>query len=113
MLQEKSKMENKAQGGALDSSADAQKIGVEFSDSPKRSEESEEDSSDSDGDDEEATQEQPRLLRRSVRVKLPLTRYDWDDDHVSFALVTEIGEPDSYREAIKADDYGKWITTTK
>ena len=42
---------------------------------------------------------------------MPPTRYGWDDDHVSFALVTEIGEPDSYREAIDADDHGKWITT--
>ena len=37
MLREKPKMENKAQGGASDSStADTQKKGVEFSDSPKR-----------------------------------------------------------------------------
>jgi len=49
-------------------------------------------------------------LRRSVRVMLPLTRYSWDDDHVSFTLVTKIGEHDSYRKAIEADDHGKWIT---
>ena len=41
---------------------------------------------------------------------LPI-RNGWDDDHVSFALVTESSEPDSYREAIKADDHDKWITT--
>jgi len=34
--------------------------------------------------------------------------YDWEDNHVSFALVTEIGDPNSYRETIEAD--GKWIT---
>jgi len=37
------------------------------------------------------------------------TRYGWEDDHVSFALVKEIGEPDSYRKAIEADDHDKWI----
>jgi len=41
---------------------------------------------------------------------VPPTRYGWDDDHVSFALVIETGEPDSYREAIEADDHSKWIT---
>ena len=41
---------------------------------------------------------------------MPLIRYDWDEDHVSFALVIETGEPDSYREAIEADDHDKWIT---
>ena len=38
------------------------------------------------------------------------TRYGRDDDHVSFALVTEPGEPDNYREVIEADDHSKWIT---
>jgi len=41
---------------------------------------------------------------------VPPTRYGWDDDHVSFALVTETGVPDNYREAIEADDHSKWIT---
>ena len=41
---------------------------------------------------------------------MPPTRYGWDDDHVSFALVTETGVPDNYREAIEADDHSKWIT---
>ena len=41
---------------------------------------------------------------------MPPIRYEWEDDHVSFALVTEIGDPDSYREAIEADDHDKWIT---
>jgi len=49
-------------------------------------------------------------LRRSVRVTVPPIRYGWDDDHVSFALVTKTGELDSYREAIEADDHSKWIT---
>ena len=69
------------------------------------------DSSDSDGDEQEVTQEQPRLLRQSVRVTVPPTKYDWEDDHVSFALVKEIGEPDSYRKAIEADDHDRWIIT--
>ena len=91
-------MENKAQSGVSDSSADTQKKRVEFSESPKRPEGSKEDSSDSDRDDQDATQEQPRPLRRSVRVTMPPTRYDWDENHVSFALVTEIGEPDVTRK---------------
>jgi len=36
---------------------------------------SEENSSDSDGEEQEATQEQPRPLRWSVRVKVPPIRY--------------------------------------
>jgi len=110
MLQKKSETEDKAQGEGSDSSADTQEKKVEFSESPKRSEGSEEDSLDSDGDEQEATQEQPRPLRRSVRVTMPPTRYGWEDDHVSLALLTEIGEHDSYRKAIKTDDYGKCIT---
>ena len=55
-------MEDKAQGGASDSLvADTQEKGVEFSNSPKRSEGSEKNSSNSDGDKQKATQEQPRL----------------------------------------------------
>ena len=61
---------------------------IEFFESPKRPKESEKDSSDSDGDKQEATQGQPKLLRRSVRVTMPPTRYGWEDDHISFALVT-------------------------
>jgi len=110
MLREKLKTEGKAQGGASDSSADTQKKEVEFSESPKRPERSEEDSSDSDGDEQEATKEQLRPLRWSVRVTVSPTRYGWEDDHVSFALVIETGKPNSYREAIKADNHGKWIT---
>ena len=48
-------------------------------------------------------------MSRSVRVTVPPTRYGWDDDHVSFVLVTETGEPDTYREAIETDDHSKWI----
>jgi len=36
MLQEKSESEDKAQGGAPDSSTDTQEKGVKFSDNPKR-----------------------------------------------------------------------------
>ena len=61
-------MEDKAQGRALDSSANTQKKEVDFSESPKRPERSKEDSSDSNGDKQEATQKQPRPLRWSVRV---------------------------------------------
>ena len=38
------------------------------------------------------------------------SRYGWDEDHVSFALVTKTGEPDSFKEAIETDDHDKWIT---
>ena len=41
---------------------------VEFVESPKMPEGLEEDSSDSDGDEHEATQEQPKPLRQSLRV---------------------------------------------
>ena len=68
---------------------DSQKKRVEFSESPKRPEGSKEDSSDSDRDDQDATQEQPRPLRRPVRVTVPPIRYGWEDDHVSFALIIE------------------------
>ena len=42
---------------------------------------------------------------------VPPVRYGWEDEHVSIALVTEIGDPSSYREATEADDHDKWITT--
>jgi len=109
MLQEKSKMEDKAQGGDSPA-ADTQKKRVEFSDSPKRLEVSEEDSSDSDEDKHESTQEQPKSLRRSVRVTVAPLRYGWEKDHISFTLVKETGEPDSYREAVDSDNHDKWIT---
>ena len=49
-------------------------------------------------------------MRWSVRITVPPTRYGLEDDHVSFAVVIETGDPDSYRKVIKADDHGKWIT---
>ena len=110
MLQEKSETEDIAQGGASESSPDTQENEVEFSESPKRPEGLEKDSSDSDRDEQEATQEQLRPLRRSVRVTMPPTRYDWEDNYVSFAIVTKTGNPSSYREVIETDerqvDYG-------
>ena len=114
MLREKPETEDKAQGGASDSSiTDTQEKGVEFSNSPKRFERSEKNSSNSDGDKQKATQEQPRPLRRSVRFAVPPTRYGWDEDRVSFSLVTVIREPDNYREAIEANDHSKRITVMK
>ena len=109
-LHEKSETEDKAQRRAPNSSADTQKKIVKFSKRDKRPDRSDEDSSDSDGDEHEATQEQPRPLRRSVRVTMPPTRYDWEDDHVSFELVIETCDPSSYNEVIEADDHDKWIT---
>ena len=43
---------------------------------------------------------------------MPPTRYDLEDDHVLFTLVTETetSDPSGYMEAIKADDHEKWIT---
>ena len=113
MLREKSETEDKAQCGASDSSTVTQEKEIKFSESPKRPEGSEENSSDSDRDDQEATQEQPRPLKWSVRVTMLPIRHGWEDDYVSIALVTETGELDSYREAIEADDHSKWITTMK
>ena len=92
---------------AIDRLADTQEKRVEFSESTKRLDVIEEDSSDLDGDEQKATKEQPRPLRRSVKVTMPLIRYGWEDDHVSFALVKNAGDPCSYKEAIKADDHDK------
>jgi len=92
MLQKKSETEDKVQGEAPDSSADIQKKGVEFSKNPKRPDGSDKDSSYSDGNEYETTQEQPKLLRQSVRVTVPPIRYGWEDDHVSFTLVTITGK---------------------
>jgi len=89
MLQEKSETKDKAQGRVSDSSTYTQEKEVEFSENPKRPKGSKEDSSDSDGDKHVAIKEQPRSLRRSVRVTVPPIRYVWEDDHVSFALITE------------------------
>ena len=36
--------------------------------------------------------------------------YFQEDDHVSFAFVIEIGDPDSYREVIQVYDHRKWNT---
>ena len=52
---------------------------------------------------------QPRLLRQSDRVSVPPVRYGWDEDKVSFALVTEAGDPGTYKETIKVDDSDKWV----
>ena len=65
ILQEKSEMENKAQGGAPDSSTDTQEKGVQFSENSKRPDGSKNNSSNSD-EEQKATQEQPRPLRRPV-----------------------------------------------
>jgi len=110
MLQEKSKTEDKAQGGASDSSTNTQEKKVEFLDNPKRPDESEEDSSDSYRNEQKATQKQPRPLRQSIRVTVPPAWYGWKDDHDSLAFVTETGDPSSYREAIEANNHSKWIT---
>jgi len=56
MLQEKTKMEDKAQGGTSDSSANSQSKEFEFSNDPSKLVGSDENSSDSDGDMHEATQ---------------------------------------------------------
>ena len=69
-------MEDKAQGGAPDSAADSQAKEIEFSDSSKKPDGSDEDPSESDGDEHEATQQQPRSLRQSDRVLVPPLRYD-------------------------------------
>jgi len=94
MLQEKS--EDKAQGRAPDSSTESQAKKVEFSNDPKKPDGLDEDS-DSDRDEHGATQQQPKLLRQSNRVSVSLTRYGWENDHVSFVLVIETRDPNSYR----------------
>jgi len=63
MLQERSETEDNAQGGVPDSSTDSHVKEVEFSDGPKKPDGSDEDPSKSDGDEQEATQQQHRLLR--------------------------------------------------
>jgi len=101
-----SKTDVKSQDGAPVSSADSQTESVEFSEISDTSVEN----SETGGDIDEATQEQPRPLRRSSRISVPPTRYGWSDEHVSFALVTEAGDPACYRDAIEADDHDKWVT---
>ena len=64
MLREKLETEDKAQDGASDNSADTQEKEVEFSESPKRSEGSEEDFLDSDGDEHEVAH--MRLLKSNL-----------------------------------------------
>jgi len=49
-------------------------------------------------------------LRRSVKVIVPSTRYGWENDYISLALVTETGDLDSYKKTIEVDDHDKWIT---
>ena len=93
------------------SSVDSQVKEVEFSCGLTKPDGSGKDTSVSDDDEQEATQAQPRLLRRSARILLPPTRYGQeDDDHVSFVLVTEAWDSCSYREAIEVDDSENWIT---
>ena len=66
----------------------------------KKPDGSDEDSLDSDGDKHEATQKQPRPLGWLVRVTVSPIRYDWKDDHVSFTLIIETCDLNSYTEAI-------------
>jgi len=40
---------------------------------------------------------------------VPPARYSWKVKHISIALVIKIGDHNSYREAIEADDHDKWI----
>jgi len=47
-------------------------------------------------------------LRRSNRVLVPVIRYGWDENNVSFVLITKVGDSSSYKEAIEADDSDKW-----
>src|SRR4051812_25605273 len=102
-----SKTGGELQGGDSVSSADPRTEGVEFSEISDTSVEN----SKIGGDIDEATQEQPRLLKRSTRIIVPPTRYGWsDEDHVSFALVTEDGDASCFRDAIEADDHDKWVT---
>ena len=112
MLQAKSNMEDNVKGRASDSSANSQREEFEFSDDSNRPVGSDEDSSVSGGDRQEATQEQKvqsRPLRRSDRVSVPSIRYGWEENQVSFALVTKVGDPSSYKEVTGADDSDKWV----
>ena len=56
---------------------------------------------------------QPRPLRQSNRVSVPVIRYDRDKNQVSFALVMKAGDSSSYKEAIEADDSDKWAIATE
>ena len=105
MLQEKSEMEDKVQRETSNSSTDTLKNGIEFSKSLKRPEGSEEDFSDSDRDEQEATQEQPKLLSYSATNKVWLRRWS-----CLFRISNRNMRAYSYREAIEAADNGKWIT---
>ena len=104
------KTEDKVQGGVSNVPVDSQ-VEVEVLEVPKSPEGTTEET-EIERDGEQATQEQPRPLRRSSRTVVPPSRYGWEDedDHVSYALFTEVGDPCSYREAIEADDSDRWMT---
>jgi len=51
---------------------------------------------------------QPTPLRQSDRVSVSPIIYGWEEDQISFALVTKAGDPSSYNEAIEADDSDNW-----
>jgi len=110
-LQEKPKTEDKMHGEISDSSADSQSKEFEFSDDDNKP----------GGSDEllrfrwrqegsySRVMEQPKLLRRSDSVSVLPIRYGWDEDQVSFELVTKAGDHSSYKEAIETNDSDKWV----
>src|SRR5436190_21110674 len=100
-----SKAESGSQGGDPASSADSRTEGVEFLEITDTSGENFETGGDI---DDEATQKQPRLLRRSARISVSPARYGYDD-HVFFGLVTEDGVPTCYRDAIEEVEHVKGV----
>ena len=56
---------------------------------------------------------QHRPLRQLERVSISPIRYDWNEDQVSFALVTEAGNTSSYKKTIEVEDSDKWAMAIK
>ena len=66
---------------------------------------------DSSEEEEKEEQPQPQPLRRSTRVRKQPKRFDYSmlDSNCTFALITNIDEPRSVKEALDMEDAGSWI----
>ena len=93
---------------------------VQFPPTPERTEQKdhvgsndEESSSSSDSSEEEEEQPQPQPLRRSMRVRKQPKRFGYSmlDSSCAFALITNIDEPISVKEALDMEDVGSWFET--
>ena len=61
--------------------------------------------------DEQQEEEAPYSIAqgRANRARRAPTRYGYEDDTVAFALVTEVGDPSSFQEAIQDAEKDRWL----